>query len=292
MHALVIVPTYNECDNIRRLVDEVLKVDQRVDMLIVDDNSPDGTGQIVDAIAAANPRVHALHRAGKLGLGTAYIAGFRWALERNYDRVVEMDADFSHRPVDLPRLLDAARTADVVIGSRNIPGGRVENWSIVRKLISRGGSLYTRAMLGVRIHDCTSGFKCFRREVLQSIDFSNVRSNGYGFQVEMNFLCHRAGFQIAEVPIVFPDRRVGKSKMSRRIVVEAATRVWELRQLPALPQQDIVVSAPAEQQPAMARSVDPVGAPHTSAPLSHAPAVHAQAPVYQHLGASNEAAAE
>jgi dolichol-phosphate mannosyltransferase len=229
MRALVIVPTYNERENLKALVQEVLAINERIHMLVVDDNSPDGTGAIAGAIAASEPRVNVLHRAGKLGLGTAYIEGFRYALERDYECVVEMDADFSHRPEDLHKLLAAIEEADVVLGSRNIPGGKVENWSILRRCISRGGSLYARMMLGIQVHDCTGGFKCFRREVLQNIDLDAVTSNGYGFQVEMNFLCHRAGFRIVEVPIVFPDRRVGHSKMSKRIVIEAAQLVWDLR---------------------------------------------------------------
>jgi dolichol-phosphate mannosyltransferase len=164
-----------------------------------------------------------------MGLGTAYIAGFRYALARKYTHIIEMDADFSHRPEDLPRLLQASSSADVVIGSRNVPGGRAENWSLLRHFISKGGSLYARTILGLPIRDCTGGFKCFRAGVLASLPLHRVTSNGYGFQVEMNYLCHRAGFQIVEVPIVFPDRKVGHSKMSRNIVLEAMLLIWKLR---------------------------------------------------------------
>jgi dolichol-phosphate mannosyltransferase len=245
MRTLVVTPTYNERDNLKVFVKEVLSVDEGIDMLIVDDNSPDGTGDIAERLSSVEPRIKVLHRPGKLGLGSAYIEGFQYALRHEYDCVVEMDADFSHRPVDLPKLIAAAETADVVIGSRNIPGGRVENWSLLRKIISRGGSGYTRLMLGVPVRDCTSGFKCFRREVLESIDFNGVESNGYGFQVEMNYLCHQAGFRIAEVPIVFPDREVGKSKMSRGIVFEAARRVWQLRRQPSTAMNREAPQAPA-----------------------------------------------
>lgn len=289
--ALVIVPTFNERENIRRLVYEVLAVESRVDILIVDDDSPDGTGAIADEIVSVESRVHVLHRAGKLGLGTAYVDGFRWALERDYDRIVEMDADFSHRPVDLPRLIDATLTADVAIGSRNIKGGKVENWSLLRKAISRGGSLYTRLLLGVNIHDCTSGFKCFRRNVLETIDFNEVKSNGYGFQVEVNYLCYRSGFQMAEVPIIFPDRRVGKSKMSRRIVIEAATRVWELRRLPAQSRPAAAIPQVAAVQPASYIVEDRIELPVPAEPARPTP-VFNPAITYQHAARVDEVATE
>ena len=229
MQTLVIIPTYNERDNIGPLVRAVLAVDPALDVLVVDDNSPDGTGALADALARETGRVRVLHRPGKGGLGTAYLAGFRDALDRGYARVVEMDADFSHRPEDLPSLLHAAEIADVVVGSRNVPGGRVENWSPVRNAISKGGSLYARTVLGLPIKDCTGGFKCFRREALTALDLDGVRSTGFGFQVELNYLCHRAGLRIAEVPIVFPDRTRGASKMSGRIAAEAALMVLQLR---------------------------------------------------------------
>ncbi len=229
MRSIVIIPTYNERENLPPLVAAVLAVAFDADILVVDDNSPDGTGELAESLAASTDRVRVLHRAGKQGLGTAYIAGFKYALAHGYARIVEMDADFSHRPEDLPALLRAAEQADVVVGSRNIPGGRAENWSPLRHLISKGGSLYARTLLGLPIKDCTSGFKCFRREALQAIDLDGVVSNGYGFQVEMNYLCHRAGLRLVEVPIIFPDRTVGHSKMSSRIMREAATLVWRLR---------------------------------------------------------------
>lgn len=229
MRSLVIIPTYNECENLPRLVPALLDGDPSIEVLIIDDGSPDGTGEIAEDLARETGRVRVLHRTGKLGLGTAYVAGFAYALEQGYDRVIQMDADFSHRPEDLPRLLEAAGSADLVIGSRNVPGGRTENWSLLRRFVSKGGSLYARVILSLPVRDCTSGFKCFRREVLQTIPFESLRSNGYGFQVEMNHLCHRAGFRIAEVPIVFPDREAGTSKMSVGIFMEAATLVWKLR---------------------------------------------------------------
>lgn len=227
--ALVIIPTYNERENIHPLIQAVLSLDQEIDVLVVDDGSPDGTGDLAESLAQTTGRVGVLHRTGKLGLGTAYLAGFRYALVHGYELIVEMDADFSHRPQDLPRLLEAAVSADLVIGSRNIPGGRSENWSPLRNLISKGGSLYARLLLGLPVRDCTSGFKCFRRQTLAAIDLSNVRSNGFGFQVELNWLVHQAGLCIVEVPIVFPDRQEGKSKMSSRIALEAAMLVWRLR---------------------------------------------------------------
>lgn len=229
MRSVVIIPTYNERENLPRLVPAVLRKDESLDVLVVDDGSPDGTGEAAESLARKTGRVRVMHRSSKQGLGTAYVAGFRYALDQGYDRVVQMDADFSHRPEDLPRLLEATEFADVVVGSRNVPGGRVEDWSLLRRFVSKGGSLYSRILLGLPVKDCTSGFKCFRRRVLETVDFAGVASNGYGFQVEMNHLCHRAGFAIAEVPIVFPDRTAGESKMSWRIFSEAAGLVWKLR---------------------------------------------------------------
>jgi dolichol-phosphate mannosyltransferase len=227
--ALIIVPTYNEAENVSGIVERLLAALPVADVLVVDDNSPDGTGAIADEFAAADPRVNVLHRDGKRGLGTAYVAGFKWALERGFDYVFEMDADFSHDPSDLPRLLDGARRGDCSIGSRWVPGGGTENWSLLRTLISRGGSLYAKLILGVPVNDLTSGFKCFAAYVLKRLDLDSIRSNGYGFQVEVNYRCHRLGYRITEVPIRFVDRRVGKSKMSAWIVVEAARVVWKLR---------------------------------------------------------------
>ena len=225
----VIVPTYNERENIEPLIERILE-EPRFRVLIVDDNSPDGTGDIVAAIAEESPRVQLLRREGKLGLGTAYLAGFDYGLEAGYGFICEMDADFSHQPHYLPALLAHAQAgADVVIGSRNVPGGHVENWSWVRNLISKGGSLYARTVLGMPVRDCTGGFKCFRADALREIDLDSVRSNGYAFQVEMNYRCHEAGLRIMEIPITFPDRVAGSSKMSRRIVSEAALMVLRLR---------------------------------------------------------------
>ncbi|MHB8612373.1 MAG: polyprenol monophosphomannose synthase [Candidatus Dormibacteraceae bacterium] len=226
---LAIIPTYNERENLGPLLQELRQRCPALSMLVVDDASPDGTGQLADEIAIVDPAVHVLHRTGKRGLGAAYIDGFRWALAHDFDRVIEMDADFSHRPQDLPALLGAAVGQDLVIGSRNIPGGAVVGWSRLRQLISRGGSWYARALLGLPVRDCTSGFKCFSRLALESLDLQHVRSNGYGFQVEINHACHRAGLRITEVPIVFPERARGSSKMSFDIVVEAALVVVKLK---------------------------------------------------------------
>ena len=228
--ALVIVPTYNERENIRRLVDTVLRQDGRLEVLVVDDGSPDGTGQIVAEIERAEPRVHLLERERKMGLGTAYIAGFRWALENDYDFVLEMDADFSHDPAHLPQFLRAIQDADLVLGSRYQQGRvTVVNWPIGRLILSYTANLYARAVTGLPVWDATGGFKCFRREVLQSIDFSHVRSNGYAFQIEMSFRAWKRRFRIVEIPIVFVDRTEGTSKMSKSIVREAIWMVWRLR---------------------------------------------------------------
>jgi dolichol-phosphate mannosyltransferase len=229
-HCLVVVPTYNEALNIERLIAEILAQGPQFDVLVVDDNSPDGTGDLVAALAELTPRVQLLRRSGKLGLGTAYVAGFGQGLRQGYRYLCEMDADFSHQPRYLPVLLAVAeRAADVALGSRNVPGGRVENWSWARKLISKGGSLYARTILGMPVRDCTGGYKCFRAGVLQQIDLGSIGSNGYAFQVEMNYRCHQAGFRIHELPIVFPDRVAGQSKMSQKIVWEAAAMVVRLR---------------------------------------------------------------
>ena len=229
MRALVIVPTYNERENLPLLIPAILAQGPYFEVLVVDDNSPDGTGQIADEWAARDRRVRVLHRAGKLGLGTAYIAGFKFALAHDYDVAFEMDADFSHDPRDLRRLLDGVRHADVAIGSRWVAGGGTVNWSLLRTLISRGGSLYAGSLLGLPIKDLTGGFKCFRRRVLAALDLESITSNGYGFQVEINYYCHALGFHIVELPICFTDRTAGTSKMSSGIVVEAAKVVWQLR---------------------------------------------------------------
>jgi dolichol-phosphate mannosyltransferase len=228
-HALVIVPTYNESENLPNLLPAVLSQGDQFDVLVVDDNSPDGTGELANRLSAEDSRVRVIHRSGKLGLGTAYVAGFKYALEHGYDAVFEMDADFSHNPDDLPRLLAAVGDCDVAIGSRWVPGGGTQNWSLLRTLISRGGSLYAKLVLGVPMNDLTSGFKCFRVDVLRSFNLDAIHSNGYAFQVELNYLCHKLGYCVAEVPILFVDRRVGQSKMSGMIVVEAMGVCWKLR---------------------------------------------------------------
>ena len=228
--ALVIIPTYNERENIRRIIEQILEQDPRLDVLVVDDGSPDGTGRIVDDLAATDPRVQALHRERKLGLGTAYLAGFRWALAREYAYVFEMDADFSHDPAHLPQFLAAIQDADLVLGSRYRFGKvTVVNWPITRLILSYSANIYARLVTGLQLYDATGGFKCFRREVLEAIDLSDVRSNGYAFQIEMSFRAWKRGFRIAEIPIVFVDRTEGESKMSKRIVREAVWMVWRLR---------------------------------------------------------------
>jgi len=225
-----VLPTYNEVENLEQLVAAALEnLPDSARVLIVDDKSPDGTGQLADRLAAAEERIEVLHRPRKEGLGPAYVAGFRRALEAGAGRILEMDADFSHDPADLPRLLAATEEADVAIGSRYVAGGGVENWSLLRRWISRGGSSYARLVLGLAIRDLTGGFKCFRREVLEAIHFDSVRSQGYAFQVELTYRAVRAGFRIVEVPIVFRDRQQGQSKMSWRIAVEAMWLVPRLR---------------------------------------------------------------
>jgi len=228
--ALVIVPTFNERENIARLIENVLGQDPRLDILVVDDGSPDGTADIVDAIIAVNSRVNILRRSRKMGLGTAYVAGFRWALERKYDFVFEMDADFSHDPQHLPEFLRAIQSADLVLGSRYREGKvTVVNWPIARLILSYFANVYARRVTGLQVWDATGGFKCFRRSVLEAIDLTKVRSNGYAFQIEMSYRASRRGFRIVEIPIVFVDRTEGQSKMSKTIVREAVWMVWRLR---------------------------------------------------------------
>ena len=228
--ALVIIPTYNERDNVGPITEAVLKADPRVDILVVDDNSPDGTGQFADELAAKEPRIKVLHREKKQGLGRAYLHAFRWALEHDYQYVIEMDADFSHDPRYLSGLIDTAVSgADIALGSRYVEGGGTVNWGVRRQLISQGGSLYARTILGVDIKDLTGGFKCFNRRVLEAIDLDAVQSSGYAFQIELTYRALKKGFTVKEVPIVFEDRRVGQSKMSRKIFLEAVTMVWKLR---------------------------------------------------------------
>ena len=226
---LVVMPTYNERVNIPLIVPAVLAQHPAVELLIVDDNSPDGTGAIADQLAAEDPRVHVLHRAGKEGLGKAYIAGFRWALECGYDLMFEMDADFSHDPRFLPAMIEAAGDADLVLGSRYKTGVNVINWPISRLLLSLGANHYARGVTGLPLTDSTGGFKCFRRKVLEAIPLDRVRSNGYAFQIEMSFLAWKRGFRLKEIPIVFTDRVEGQSKMNKKIVREAIWMVWWLR---------------------------------------------------------------
>ncbi len=228
--ALVCIPTYNEADNLQPITQAVLKVEPRVDILVVDDNSPDGTGQLADRLAAQEPRIRVLHRQKKEGLGRAYLAAFRWALAEGYTYIIEMDADFSHDPRFLPGILDTAEAgADLVLGSRYITGGGTVNWGVGRQLISQGGSLYARTILGVDVRDLTGGFKCFHRRVLEGIGLDQVQSTGYAFQIELTYRTLKKGFTVREVPIVFEDRRVGQSKMSRKIFLEALAMVWKLR---------------------------------------------------------------
>jgi dolichol-phosphate mannosyltransferase len=228
--ALVCIPTYNERDNVEAIARAALSADGRVDVLIIDDNSPDGTGQIADQLAATESRAHVLHRPSKEGLGKAYLDGFRWALERGYQLILEMDADFSHDPKYLPRLLDQAQAgADLVLGSRYVEGGGTVNWGLLRRMVSRAGSLYARSVLSLDLRDLTGGFKCFRRQVLESVQLPSVQSTGYAFQIELTYRAIKKGFRVVEIPIVFEDRRVGQSKMSWKIVLEALTMVWTLR---------------------------------------------------------------
>ena len=228
--ALVIMPTYNERENLTRIVELVLAQDARIDMLVIDDASPDGTGGVADEIAAAQPRVHVQHRSGKLGLGTAYLEGFRWGLARGYAWLLEMDADFSHDPAHLPQFLRAIEDYDVVLGSRYLNGRvTVVNWPMSRLLLSYFANVYARLATGLPVADLTSGYKCFRREVLESVALDHVESEGYAFQIEMSMRVWKKGFRIAEIPIVFVDRTFGESKMSKRIIREAVWKVWKLR---------------------------------------------------------------
>jgi len=228
--ALIVMPTYNERDNARGIAERLLAALPGTGVLFVDDNSPDGTGALLDELALAEPRIHVMHRAGKLGLGTAYVEGFGWGLARGYDYLFEMDADGSHDPKYLAQMLALAQDgADVVVGSRYVPGGGTRNWGVGRKLISRGGSLYARLILGVDVRDVTAGFVCWRRAALEAIDLSSITSNGYSFQIEMKYRALQNNLRVVETPIVFIDRRVGQSKMSRAIVVEALLKVWGMR---------------------------------------------------------------
>lgn len=225
---LIIVPTFNERENVEALQHAVLAACPEADILFVDDNSPDGTGELLDEMSAKEPRIHVLHRTGKQGLGRAYIAGFKWALEKRYEFIFEMDADFSHDPKEIPGMLNAAQSADLVLGSRYVGGVRVINWPLSRLILSRGAGLYVKRITGLPFTDPTGGFKCYRRAVLEHIDLNRIRSNGYSFQIEMTHTAWLAGFHAVDVPITFEERRSGDSKMSSAIVREALWMVWKL----------------------------------------------------------------
>lgn len=227
--ALVIIPTYNEAQNAEKIITEVIQQSDIVDVLIVDDNSPDGTADIVKNMMESNPRIHLLQREKKMGLGTAYVSGFKYAIERGFDFIFEMDADFSHNPKEISIMLNKMDECDVLIGSRYIKGVNVVNWPMKRLILSYSANIYTRIITGMPIHDATAGFKCYKRKVLESINIDSLRSNGYAFQIETNFLAWKKGFVLKEMPIVFVDRRVGVSKMNKKIVYEAAFMVWKLK---------------------------------------------------------------
>jgi dolichol-phosphate mannosyltransferase len=225
---LIVMPTYNERENLPRMVARLLALPVKVDLLVVDDNSPDGTGKLADELAAKHPEVHVLHRLEKNGLGRAYLAGFKWALERNYEFIFEMDGDFSHNPDDVPAFLEAAQQADLVLGSRYMNGIRIINWPLSRLMLSKGAAFYVRVITGMPITDPTGGYKCFRRAALQALNLDAVHSNGYSFQIELTHKLWRQGYRVAEVPIIFTERVEGHSKMSGHIVSEALFMVWRL----------------------------------------------------------------
>lgn len=228
--ALVVIPTYNEAGNIENLINRIFSLnDSKIEILVVDDNSPDGTGELVSRRRKTEPRLHLLQRPAKMGLGTAYVAGFRYALQNGFQYIFEMDADLSHNPDDLPRLLEKMNGYDLVIGSRYLTGVNVINWPLSRLLLSLFANWYTRTITGMPINDCTSGFKCIHRRVLEAVALDGIVSNGYAFQIELHYKIWRQGFRICEVPIVFTERREGKSKMSRKVQFEAATMVWRLK---------------------------------------------------------------
>jgi dolichol-phosphate mannosyltransferase len=230
MKTLIILPTYNEMENIPKLIPEIFRhVSETADILVVDDNSPDGTGILVQTMADTDRRISILHRAGKMGLGSAYLAGFRRALEKDYDAVIQMDSDFSHPPSALPELLSAAQSSDCVIGSRYVPGGSIEGWPFHRLLLSCWANVYARSILHVPIRDLTGGFRCVKRNVLEAIDWSSIYSEGYAFQIELDYRILRKGFSIREIPIVFKDRVQGRSKLSAGVIWEAVFIVWKLR---------------------------------------------------------------
>ncbi len=229
MKALVIIPTYNEADNILKVIDLVFEAEPGIDVLVVDDNSPDGTAGIVKKLLKKEKRVNLIKREAKEGLGTAYVAGFKFALENSYDRILEMDADLSHDPAEIPNFLKASEDADLVVGSRYLDGINVVHWPLRRLILSYGANIYSRLITGLPINDTTSGFKCFRREVLEALDLDSVHSGGYSFQIEMNFRAWCKGFKVVEIPIIFVDRTLGQSKMNFSIMVEAAKVVWKLK---------------------------------------------------------------
>ena len=229
MKTLIIIPTFNELENLPRLLPDVLSKEEAIHILIVDDNSPDGTAAFVENEMKNNNRIHLIKRSSKQGLGTAYIAGFKFAIQNGYDFIFEMDADFSHDPKEIPRFLDEIKSADVILGSRYINGVNVINWPMRRLLLSSFANLYTRIITGMPVHDATGGYKCFRRKVLEAINLEKVTSNGYAFQIEMSYKAWKKGFKLKEIPIIFVDRVKGKSKMSKKIVREAVTMVWKLR---------------------------------------------------------------
>lgn len=231
MKTLIIIPTYNESENIEKLLEEIYMQKKDINILIVDDNSPDKTYEIIEKLMNEKykDKLFLIKRAGKLGLGTAYIEGFKWGLKNKYDYIFEMDADFSHNPIYIPKFLEEIENNDLIIGSRYVKGGGVKNWGIIRKIVSRGGSLYSKIILGLKLNDITGGFKCFKREVLENMDLDKIKSNGYSFQVELNYITYLKGYKIKEVPIVFEDRTLGKSKMSKKIFLEAILMVWWMR---------------------------------------------------------------
>lgn len=232
MKTMVVMPTYNEADNLVQMVAELMPLEvDGLEILIIDDNSPDGTGQIAEELTAQYPnKLHVIHRHGKMGLGTAYITGFRYALEEGGDYIIQMDADFSHSPSYLPLFLDKMRECDMVIGSRYIAGGGVDKrWSPWRRFLSWGGNVYARLITGLRVHDTTGGFRCFRRQALLDLDLERIRSEGYAFQIEMAYACQKKGLRLCEMPIYFEDRSMGRSKMSSLIILEAMWRVWQMR---------------------------------------------------------------
>jgi len=226
---LVVTPTYNEAENIEKFIEQVLSKGPDIEVLVVDDNSPDGTGSIVERLKAQNPRIHLISRVKKMGLGTAYVEGFRYAIANKFDYIFEMDADFSHNPEEIPNFLKKIESYDLVIGSRYTNGVRVINWPIRRLILSYGANVYTRIITGMPVKDATGGFKCFRRKVLEAIDLDKIHSNGYAFQIEMNFKAYSKGFKLCEHPIIFAERQSGVSKMSKKIVYEAVFMVWKLK---------------------------------------------------------------